>query len=56
MILAGDQDQVVPAAHARRLFDALAGQKSIHVLEGAGHNSIQEHPDYYHLINEFLDR
>jgi len=56
MIVAADQDEVVPVAHARRLFDVLPEPKSIHVLEGVGHNSIEQHPDYYRLINGFMDR
>lgn len=56
IIVAGDQDRVVPAVHARRLFAAWAGKKAIHVLNGAGHNDIERHPQYFSLINEFLDR
>jgi pimeloyl-ACP methyl ester carboxylesterase len=55
LILAADQDQVVPAVHAQRLFDVWGGAKSIHVLSGVGHNNIDEHPDYYRMVNEFLD-
>ena len=54
LILAADRDTVVPAAHAQKLFDSWAGEKQIHVLPGTGHNDIQEHPDYYRLINQFL--
>lgn len=54
LILAADHDTVVPAAHARKLFAAWAGEKQIHVLAGMGHNDIETHPDYYRLINEFL--
>jgi uncharacterized protein len=54
LILAADHDNVVPASHAQKLFDAWAGEKQIHVLAGTGHNDIQEHPDYYGLVNEFL--
>lgn len=54
LILAAERDFVVPATHARKLFDAWAGKKQIHVLAGTGHNDIEAHPDYYRLINEFL--
>ena len=54
LIVAADRDNVVPATHARKLFDVWAGQKQIHVLAGTGHNDIEAHPDYHRLINEFL--
>ena len=54
LIIAAEQDVVVPAAHARKLFDAWAGKKQFHVLPQTGHNNIEMHPDYYRLIDEFL--
>lgn len=54
LIVAAEHDSVVPAAHARKLFDAWAGKKQFHVLPQTGHNDIDMHPDYYRLINEFL--
>jgi hypothetical protein len=55
LILAADQDAVIPPAHAKRLAEAWGGEKTFHVLPGAGHNGIGEHPDYYRAINAFLD-
>jgi pimeloyl-ACP methyl ester carboxylesterase len=55
LIVAGELDQVIAARHAERLFAAWAGEKKIHVLSGAGHNDIDQHPDYYRLVNEFLE-
>jgi pimeloyl-ACP methyl ester carboxylesterase len=55
LMLAAQLDRVVPATHAQRLHDAWAGLKQIHVLDGVGHNDIQEHPRYYPLINSFLN-
>jgi pimeloyl-ACP methyl ester carboxylesterase len=55
LILAAERDFVVPPIHAQRLFDAWAGEKQIHTLTGVGHNDIELHPDYYRLINQFLD-
>jgi pimeloyl-ACP methyl ester carboxylesterase len=46
---------VIPPAHAKRLADVWGGEKSVQVLAGAGHNGIAEHPDYYRVINEFMD-
>ena len=54
LLLAAEHDNVVPAAHAQRLFEAWAGPKQLHVLAQTGHNDIEMHPDYYPLINEFL--
>lgn len=54
LFLAAERDLVVPAAHARRLFEAWAGEKQFHVLSQTGHNDIEMHPDYYRLIDEFL--
>lgn len=54
LLLAAEHDDVVPAAHAQKLFEVWAGPKQIHVLPQTGHNDIEMHPDYYRLINEFL--
>jgi hypothetical protein len=54
LFLAAQNDHVVPAAHAQKLFEVWAGPKQIHVLAHTGHNDIEMHPDYYRLINEFL--
>ena len=54
LFLAAERDFVVPAAHARRLFEAWAGEKQMHVLPQTGHNDLDMHPDYYRLIDEFL--
>lgn len=54
LMLAAERDDVVPATHAQKLFEAWAGEKQIRLLDGTGHNDIDAHPDYYRLINEFL--
>jgi uncharacterized protein len=54
LIVAAEHDSVVPAAHARKLLDAWAGEKQFHVLPQTGHNDIETHPDYYRLVDEFL--
>lgn len=54
LFLAAEHDVVVPVAHARKLFEAWAGEKQFHVLPQTGHNDIEQHPDYYRLIDEFL--
>jgi uncharacterized protein len=54
LILAAQYDNVVPATHGQKLFEAWAGPKQMHVLAQTGHNDIETHADYYRLINEFL--
>jgi hypothetical protein len=54
LIIAAERDSVVPATHARKLFDAWAAPKQFHILPQTGHNDIETHPDYYRLINDFL--
>lgn len=54
LFLAAERDFVVPAEHTRRLFEAWAGEKQMHVLPQTGHNDLDMHPDYYRLIGEFL--
>jgi pimeloyl-ACP methyl ester carboxylesterase len=46
-------DEVVPAEHAQRLYDAWGGPKQWVAL-AAGHNSIDDHPDYWPSIRAFL--
>ena len=38
LVVAGGRDQIVPAGHSRRLFDAAPQPKRLVVLEGADHN------------------
>ena len=56
LLLAAERDDIIPPVHARRLHDALTVFKELHVLNGAGHNDIEQHADYYTLLNGFLDR
>jgi pimeloyl-ACP methyl ester carboxylesterase len=47
-------DEVVPAEHSKRLFDAWGGEKRWVGLEGAGHNSTDDAADYWPSIRKFL--
>src|SRR5690348_16524819 len=49
LIIAAEHDAVVPSEHARKLFEAWAGEKQFHILRQTGHNDIEMHPDYYAL-------
>jgi pimeloyl-ACP methyl ester carboxylesterase len=54
LILAAQDDDVIPPAHAQKLFAAWAGPKSIHILENVGHNDIEKNEQYYRLLNQFI--
>lgn len=53
LCIVATHDEVIPAAHAQRLYDAWAGPKKLAPLT-AGHNSIDAHPDYWPTIRSFL--
>jgi uncharacterized protein len=47
-------DDIIPAAHAQRLYDAWAGPKRWIGLDGAGHNSTDDAANYWTSISSFL--
>ncbi|MGQ0657733.1 MAG: alpha/beta hydrolase [Chromatiales bacterium] len=55
LILAAENDTIIPPQHARALFDAWTGPKSWRLLPETDHIDISEHPDYWKRIAEFLD-
>jgi uncharacterized protein len=56
LMLAAENDAIIPAAHARRLSEAWAGEAQFHLLANTGHGDIHHHPEYYPLINTFLEK
>lgn len=56
LCLAATRDEVIPIAHARRLFDAWAGPKMWVELAGAGHNSTDGAPEFWPRIRAFLEQ
>src|SRR5262249_39846423 len=54
LCIAAQRDEVIPPIHARKLFDAWAGPKRWIELEGAGHNSTDGIPAFWHAITAFL--
>lgn len=54
LLLAAEQDTIVPPRHAQALKQAWRGPVQLRVLQGVGHNDIEAHPNYYALINGFL--
>jgi len=55
LCLAAEEDQVIPIAHARRLYEAWAGPKQWVALPGAGHNSTDGVPAFWTSIRKFLE-
>jgi len=47
-------DEIIPAEHAKRLYDAWAGEKRWVPLDGAGHNSIDSAANYWTSIVAFI--
>jgi pimeloyl-ACP methyl ester carboxylesterase len=47
-------DEIIPAEHAKRLYDAWGGEKRWVALEGAGHNSTDNAANYWTSIVAFL--
>ena len=54
LMLAAEQDNIIPPIHAQCLHDLWAGPRQLHILNGVGHNDIERHPDHHTLINAFL--
>ena len=47
-------DEIIPAEHSKRLYDAWGGEKRWVALEGAGHNSTDHAANYWTSIAAFL--
>ena len=56
LCLIAERDEVIPPAHAERLFDAWGGAKRKVVLQEAGHNSSDAHPMFWPVVREFLGK
>ena len=50
------RDEIIPAVHSKRLFDAWGGAKRWIGLEGAGHNSTDNHANYWPALVAFLKK
>ncbi|HSL20100.1 MAG TPA: alpha/beta hydrolase [Vicinamibacterales bacterium] len=40
LVVHGDADRIVPLKHGRRVYEALGGPKTLHVIPGANHNDL----------------
>ena len=54
LCIVATDDEIIPAAHAKRLYDAWGGEKRWVGLEGAGHNSTDNAANYWTSIIAFL--
>lgn len=55
LCIVASHDEVIPAEHAKRLYDAWGGPKQWIGLEGAGHNSTDNAANYWPSITRFLN-
>jgi hypothetical protein len=56
LCIAAARDEVIPVAHARRLYEAWGGPKRWIELQGAGHNSTDGVPAFWQSITAFLEK
>ena len=54
LCIVATDDEIIPAVHSKRLYDAWGGEKRWVGLEGAGHNSIDDAANYWTSIAAFL--
>jgi len=54
LAIAGARDDVIPIEHSRRLYALWGGDKHWLELPDAGHNDLQEHPQYWPAIAAFV--
>lgn len=57
LVLHGEQDEIVPFAQGRRVFEAAGGKKRFFAIPGAGHNDtyLRGGEAYWRALREFLD-
>jgi uncharacterized protein len=56
LCIAAGQDSVIPAVHARRLYEAWGGPKRWIAIEEAGHNSTDGAPAFWQSIRPFIEQ
>lgn len=54
LFLVAGNDEIIPPAHALRLYQQWRGGKQWVLLAGAGHNDVDLHPDYQPALQAFL--
>jgi pimeloyl-ACP methyl ester carboxylesterase len=56
LCLIAERDEVIPAAHGERLYEAWGGPKRKVVLAEARHNTTDAHPMFWPSISAFLEK
>ncbi|MFN0317952.1 MAG: alpha/beta hydrolase [Burkholderiales bacterium] len=56
LAVAGTLDTIVPPSHSQRLHAAWKGEAHLHLLEGADHNDLLQHPGFWSKVDEFIER
>lgn len=56
LALVAKEDTIVPPSHAKRLVDKWGGQRTLEVLEGVDHNTVDLNPLYWKIIKDYLSR
>jgi hypothetical protein len=56
LALAAKDDTIIPPEHAKRLVEKWTGPRTLEVLEGVDHNSVDSNPLYWETIRTFLSR
>ena len=56
LALAAKDDTIIPPLHAKRLVEKWGGPRTLEVLEGVDHNSVDSNPVYWETIRTFLSR
>jgi pimeloyl-ACP methyl ester carboxylesterase len=54
LCVVASRDEIIPAEHSKRLYDAWGGEKRWVALEGAGHNSTDDSANYWTSVTAFL--
>ncbi|MBI3374057.1 MAG: alpha/beta fold hydrolase [Betaproteobacteria bacterium] len=55
LMIAGERDTIVPARHAKRIYEAWGGPREWLEVPEAGHNDLEAHAAYWTAIRRFLD-
>ena len=56
LVIWGSNDDIIPSSYAQRFADAICGQVSVKIIEGAGHKVEFDAPEEVAVaIGEFLD-
>jgi len=54
LMVAARRDEIIPPAHSRRLYELWGGEKQWLELPDAGHNDLQDFPEYWQAIAAFV--